>query len=262
MPDLRPSTKEEFVEEFLAYRPASSGEEGETIREKIRREKKTKKELAEMVTLFEKQFKTPPTELSIASDLDEVSSTSSDQAYSPWQVSNGLSPAFIQEVRHQAGMNVIRKNPLNTWTAAGIVAASTFTMPLIAFVIFEAVTGATAMSAILPFLPFLAALTPVGAALAFAGMIAAASLIIFAITVGITAGATHKNIEFEEEDVAPSSVNASMRDLMKMEAARPSASPDNGADFIAVLASPPVFAAPDLNAASAAAAVQDYGNNL
>lgn len=133
---------------------------------------------------------------------------------------------IFPEIQKQAGMNIISKYPLRTFVASVLVGFIAFTLPLVGMMIFEAVTGGVAMSAILPFLPFLAAFGPLGAAVAFAGLISAAALVIFGATAAITAAATEKKIEVvdvvdREGEFAPSQFTPQFKGLESDDDATP-----------------------------------------
>jgi hypothetical protein len=199
MSNLEPQTVEQFVESFLDY---SSDKSNKTNREVLptRSNKISKKNLAREV----KNFLTHKGE-------------ALDAPYNPFDSTNKLTPAFINEFQKQLGMNVIRRNPGKTSVAGIATVVGAFAIPSIVFFTIAAVTGVTAISAVLPFLPFLAALGPVGAVLAFAGLIAAAALVIYGVTVGITAAATTpKKTEIEEDDEQHVSIYASLNTHAEM----------------------------------------------
>jgi hypothetical protein len=195
-----PTTVEEFVEAFLdakaytnqIYREFFNSAIGLRFTAESNSWEISKEKLKDHVTLFHGSFKGSPEELS--------------SLYNPIDPrSNNLDEAFINEFQKQLGMNVIRRHPLKTLAAGLGVGFGAFALPLAVLFTMSAVTGVSAMGAVFSFLPFLAALGPVGAVFAFSGLIAAAALVIYGLTVGITAAATTpKKIEIkdDEKDVA------------------------------------------------------------
>jgi hypothetical protein len=179
----RAQETKEFAEAFLAYQ---FNGEGETNREKLRRLGKITHEqfhhmMGEFRDLGNSKFRKQPQDHRFMVNLP-------------------IPDELIREIQKQAGMNIIRRNPWRTFVTSVVVGLGAAVLPLVGMFIFEAVTGASAMSAVLSALPFLAAFGPLGAAVGFVGLISAAALVIYGITVGITAAKTEKNIEVVESN--------------------------------------------------------------
>jgi hypothetical protein len=216
------STIEEFVEAFLEE--PSNDFPNLTIREVLNKTGKVSK--TTLIFLMKNFFVTRALQLKIASSTNsldvgesaisplspqdlpnityatpsEISHSEKKASYNPFTPENHLSPAFIKEFQKQLGTNVIYRHPWKTLAAGIGVGVGAFALSLMILVIMSTVTSVGVIPAVLSFLPFLATLGPLGVAFAFAGLIAAASLVIFGVTVGITAAATTpKSIKIEED---------------------------------------------------------------